>query len=482
MDMPNSSDFYTTPQDVPFNGFTDFEVLASSKYSIIVKARKFGRWFVLKALSDDCRGRWQYEALLRKEYAIGFRFDHPNIVRYIDFLTLPDLGPCIQMEYVVGRSLDDYLAASPSVVEKKRIVRQLAAGLKAIHAEQVVHRDLKPANILIADNGHNVKIIDFGLSDADSYSILKEPAGTQGFSSPEQVAGNVAIDNRADIYSLGMVLKRLRLPSRYSKVIGKCCKSNRDERYQTVDEFARAFERCRSAKRVVAIVACCIVAVALLVAVSVSRKSSPAANVGGKAVAEGKAVAVAVGGVGRAETDKSVAPSDEMSAEATPSERRHASEPVATAQEPPTAETAPSASVQPSTSVPSLNALADQLHEGIDSIMDPYIRKRKAGINIAENNTFMHVMERKLDEFSDSFFSRSDLGESRIILLQESGRYMKVKWNEYYYSGKPRNLTSAEKREEIRRHLLRKRKQQGDSLYGKPRQDTAVARVGKPRT
>ncbi len=478
--MPNSSDFYTTPQNVSSSSFTDFEVLATSKYSLIVKARKNGRWFVLKALSDDCRGRWQYETLLQKEYAIGFRFDHPNIVRYIDLLTLPNLGHCIWMEYVVGRSLDEYLADSPSVSEKKRLVQQLADGLKAIHAEQVVHRDLKPSNILITDNGHNVKIIDFGLSDADSYAILKEPAGTQGFSSPEQVAGNVPLDNRADIYSLGMVLKRLQLPSRYNRVIDKCCRADRDERYSTVEEFARAFERCGATTRVVGVVACCIVAVALLVAVSVSRQSSPTANVGDKAVA------TAADGVKGVETNKSVVPSDETTTETNPLKRqRFAEQVVSTGQEPPTPEATPSEATPSESallaSIPSLNALTDQLHEGIDSIMNPYIRKRKAGITVVENDIYFREMERKYDAYHDSFFSRSDLGEARTILLQESGRYLNVKVYEYCYAGKPRNLTSEEKRKMKHRQILRIRKLQ-DSLYGKPRQDTAVARLGKPRT
>ena len=86
--MSNNSDFYTLPQGNSNNSFTDIEVLASSRYSLILKARKLGRWFVLKALSEGYRGKGQYEMLLRKEYAIGFKFDHPNIVRYIDFITI----------------------------------------------------------------------------------------------------------------------------------------------------------------------------------------------------------------------------------------------------------------------------------------------------------------------------------------------------------------------------------------------------------
>ena len=70
------------------------------------------------------------------------------------------------------------------------------------HLQGVVHRDLKPANILITDNGADVKIIDFGLSDADRYAILKQPAGTLGFSAPEQMGrGNDAGKEGADVES-----------------------------------------------------------------------------------------------------------------------------------------------------------------------------------------------------------------------------------------------------------------------------------------
>ena len=74
----------------------------------------------------------------------------------------------------------------------------------------MVHRDLKLSNIMVTRSGCVVKVIDFGLSDADYYAILKSPAGTEGYVSPEQQKGGPT-DVRNDIYSLGIILDKLQL-------------------------------------------------------------------------------------------------------------------------------------------------------------------------------------------------------------------------------------------------------------------------------
>lgn len=56
---------------------------------------------------------------------------------------------------------------------------QTCAALDYIHRRQIIHRDLKPENIMLTGNGGNVKLIDFGYSDTDSYAVLKQPAGTR---------------------------------------------------------------------------------------------------------------------------------------------------------------------------------------------------------------------------------------------------------------------------------------------------------------
>ena len=119
-------------------------------------------------------------------------------------------GRCIVMEWIDGVTLDEWLAQKHSGLERRQIARQLLLVMEYVHDQQIVHRDLKPANIMIARNGGTLKLIDFGLSDADSYTILKSPAGTEGYVSPEQQEESVP-DVRNDIYSLGVILKEMRL-------------------------------------------------------------------------------------------------------------------------------------------------------------------------------------------------------------------------------------------------------------------------------
>lgn len=456
--MSNNSDFYTPPQGNSNNSFTDIEVLASSRYSLILKARKLGRWFVLKALSEDYRGKGQYEMLLRKEYAIGFKFDHPNIVRYIDFITIEGYGNCIQMEYIVGTRLDEYLETKPSLKEQKRIVVQLCEGLRAIHAEQVIHRDLKFENILITENGHNVKIIDFGLSDADSYAILKEPAGTEGFMSPEQIEGTTSLDNRTDIYSLGVILQRFKLPVYYRSLIAKCAKADRDDRYQTIEAFLQAFTHRRQKLRVAAVALVGVISIVSFVALYQAPKAEQPSKVSPPITINKPK-----------DSADSIQQQTSVPTTATVTAANEAPMPVVTESSKPSQPTSPDAT--PTESSPSLNALTDQLHSAIDDIMKPYIEKKRAGINMAEHNTFMHQMEWKLDELKSTFFSRTDLGESRTILLQEYDRYWNEKIGEYGRAGKVRQLTPKESREIKRRYIAQQRKLQ-DSLGAKPHQDT----------
>ena len=116
------------------------------------------------------------------------QLDHLNIVKAFAKEMNKRLGPCIVMEYMEGVTLDRFLEGKPNVEARRKVVDQLINALAYIHGKQIVHRDLKPSTILVTSNGNNVKIIDFGLSDADDYAILKQSAGTPKYMSPEQKA------------------------------------------------------------------------------------------------------------------------------------------------------------------------------------------------------------------------------------------------------------------------------------------------------
>ena len=194
-------------------------------YTRLFKAKRMGKWLVLKCLKEEYAENPTYQTLFQKEFEIAYQLSHPHIVQTIGMEEISPFGKCIVMEYVDGVSLREYINTHKSSCQETiRWINELCQALSYIHAKQIVHRDLKPENILITSNGRHVKLIDFGFSDTDSYAVLKEPAGTRRYAAPEQMKKGVKIDVRADIYALGIILKELGGKDKaISSVARKCC-------------------------------------------------------------------------------------------------------------------------------------------------------------------------------------------------------------------------------------------------------------------
>lgn len=150
--------------------FTDFTSIPCKGFNILCKAKRYGRWWMLKGLKSEFRKQETYKALLHKEFDILISLQHPNIVTASSIEEVAELGTCIVMEWIDGITLQEWFEHKTSRGEV--IFLQILDALSYCHAKQIVHRDLKPSNIMITHNGNHVKLIDFGLSDSDSYAIF----------------------------------------------------------------------------------------------------------------------------------------------------------------------------------------------------------------------------------------------------------------------------------------------------------------------
>lgn len=189
---------------------------------------------------------------MHKEYNILKNIKSHYVVDVYGMENVDGYGKCIVMEWVDGLTLNHWLSLNHSRKEKRRIFSQLLDAVEFVHQRQVVHRDLKPENIMVTRNGQNVKLIDFGLADTDSYAVFKQPAGTEGFIAPEQSNGSLP-DSRNDIYSLGSILQLMNIGWIYRRVISRC-QASVNERFEDVASMRNALRSVRHRLHVACIV------------------------------------------------------------------------------------------------------------------------------------------------------------------------------------------------------------------------------------
>jgi serine/threonine-protein kinase len=144
---------------------------------------------------------------LKQEIRLARKITHRNVVR------THDLGEAegvrfLTMEYVPGTTLRDILDRRGAVAlgPGLQIAKQLCRGLAAVHEAGIVHRDIKPPNIMVLPSGV-VKLMDFGIARAAGGDDPGDGStvGTPYYMSPEQARGE-AVDERSDIYAIGVVL------------------------------------------------------------------------------------------------------------------------------------------------------------------------------------------------------------------------------------------------------------------------------------
>ena len=191
---------------------------------------KLNRRVALKTLRDDYFDNRDRRERFEREAKTAAQISHANVMAIYDIGAARDPQSqkdisYIVMEYVKGRSLDEYTRShSTDTGALLRLAEKIASGLAAAHRMSIVHRDIKPENILI-DEHDEPKILDFGLAKPiEPLQMEGEPVsgetikkqlttagmvvGTVSYMSPEQVRGE-AVDNRSDIFSFGVLLFRM---------------------------------------------------------------------------------------------------------------------------------------------------------------------------------------------------------------------------------------------------------------------------------
>lgn len=189
------------------------------------------------------------------------KLNHPNLIGVFDFGEVNGML-FIVMEYVPGKSLHDAgFGAALDPKEVIRLIQKIASGLAHAHDHGILHRDIKPANILLDQYGQP-KIGDFGLARQADLKIQEGEViyGTLGYTAPEVLVPPHHADQRADIFSLGVMLHELltgklpgadrRLPSaichcdaRLDAVVRKATQPRPELRYQKASEIADDLEK-----------------------------------------------------------------------------------------------------------------------------------------------------------------------------------------------------------------------------------------------
>jgi serine/threonine-protein kinase len=243
---------------------------------------ELGRRCAIKLLhggADSARSRQRFA----REARLLARLEHENIVGLSDAGEDDVHGQYLVLEFIRGTTLRDAMVSFSGAPARSvlGIVRQLSRGLGHAHAAGIVHRDLKPENVMLAEHADGtplVKILDFGvarLCDGNEATITSTGAalGTAAYMAPEQARGDRDVDQRVDVYALGVIvyealsgtrpfdgtsynetlfqiltkphvaLHALRrdLPAEVCAVVERALSKERTQRFDGVEDFARAF-------------------------------------------------------------------------------------------------------------------------------------------------------------------------------------------------------------------------------------------------
>ncbi len=215
----------------------------------------------------------------RREGAVLKALNHPAIVRLLE-LGIDDEGLVFLVtEYVEGETLAERLSNGPLTInEADSLVDALSSGLGAAHEHGVLHGDLKPANVIWPSEG-SPRVVDFGASKIlglDRLTATGEVSGTPAYMAPEVLTGKTDVDQRIDVYGLGVLLYEAlsgkkpfhdnhlgrlmmkidagdclpidaiaEVPAAIARVIERAMHRNKDDRYAEMPDLRAAWHRGR---------------------------------------------------------------------------------------------------------------------------------------------------------------------------------------------------------------------------------------------
>jgi len=191
------------------NRYEILEVIGTGGMAVVYKARchRLNRLVAIKILKDDYMQDEEFRRRFHSESQAVAMLSHPNIVSVYD-VSSSVTADYIVMELIDGITLKQYMEKKGVLNWKETLhfAIQIGKALEHAHSRGIVHRDIKPHNVMVLKNG-SVKVTDFGIARmmAQGNTLTKEALGSVHYISPEQAKGG-RVDNRSDIYSLGVVM------------------------------------------------------------------------------------------------------------------------------------------------------------------------------------------------------------------------------------------------------------------------------------
>ena len=188
------------------------EVIGVGGMAVVYKALDNfdNKTVAVKILKEEYSADEEFRRRFKNESRAVAILSHPNIVKVYD-VSFGEQLQYIVMEYVDGITLKQYINKKGALTLKEAVIitTQILRALSHAHDKGIVHRDIKPQNIMLLRDNKTIKVADFGIasfhSKGDTRTMTDGAIGSVHYISPEQAKGEI-VDNKADIYSVGVVL------------------------------------------------------------------------------------------------------------------------------------------------------------------------------------------------------------------------------------------------------------------------------------